>query len=124
MKSLKKASMKDYNLNMSQKAVNKTKKTKKARRTLLISKIIGVIILVVSIGIFINVGKDLAEVISLNKQANEVEKELESLKAENAELIATKEKFEDPNYVTTYAKGEYMFSKGDEKLFRLPSKSE
>ena len=30
------------------------------------------------------------------------------------------EKLEDPDYVQTYARGEYMFSKGDEKVFYLP----
>ena len=39
---------------------------------------------------------------------------------ENASLIATKEKLEDPEYIQTYARGEYMFSKGDEKVFYLP----
>ena len=99
-------------------------KTKKKKSRGFVSKIMGIVLLCAAIVIFVNIGKDLAGVISLNKQAKEVEAELEELQAENAELLATKEKFEDPNYVTTYAKGEYMFSKGDEKLFRLPSKSE
>lgn len=108
---------------MSQKVETTKKRSKKSRRKQIFAKLIGVAFLAISIVILANFGKNLAEVISLNKQASEVEKELEGLKAENAELLATKEKFEDPNYVTTYAKGEYMFSSGDEKLFRLPSKN-
>ena len=50
-----------------------------------------------------------------------VEAELERLKEENATLTSTKEKLEDPEYIQTYARGEYMFSKGDEKVFYLPS---
>ena len=58
---------------------------------------------------------------SLQQQAKVVEAELEALKDENASLISTKEKLEDPDYIQTYARGEYMFSKGDEKVFYLPS---
>ena len=50
-----------------------------------------------------------------------VEQQLEALRDENASLISTKEKLEDPEYIQTYARGEYMFSKGDEKVFYLPS---
>ena len=120
--------MKDYNSFMPNQTVTQNKKqtngTKKKKKSNKLSKVFGIVLLCAAIVIFANIGKDLANVISLNKQAKEVEAELEELKAENAELLSTKEKFEDPNYVTTYAKGEYMFSNGDEKLFRLPSKSE
>ncbi|MBR4484761.1 MAG: septum formation initiator family protein, partial [Erysipelotrichaceae bacterium] len=54
------------------------------------------------------------------QQAKVVEAELEALRDENASLTSTKEKLEDPDYVQTYARGEYMFSKGDEKVFYLP----
>ena len=50
-----------------------------------------------------------------------MEQQLEALRDENASLISTKEKLEDPEYIQTYARGEYMFSKGDEKVFYLPS---
>jgi cell division protein DivIC len=57
---------------------------------------------------------------TLQQQAKVVEAELEALRAENASLTSTKEKLEEPDYVQTYARGEYMFSKGDEKVFYLP----
>ena len=50
--------------------------------------------------------------------------ELKILEEENASLVAQKTKLEDPNYIETYARGEYMFSKDDEKVFYLPSASE
>lgn len=58
---------------------------------------------------------------TLQQQASLVERELQALKDENASLISTKEKLEDPDYIQTYARGEYMFSKGDEKVFYLPT---
>ena len=59
----------------------------------------------------------------LNKKIIEkiISIELIKLQDENAALYTTKNKLEDPNYVTTFARGEYMFSKGDEKVFYLPS---
>ena len=60
--------------------------------------------------------------ITLRKQAEIVSQELEKLEEEKEELSSIKAKLEDENYVVTYARGEYMFSKGDEKLFKLPSK--
>ena len=60
--------------------------------------------------------------ITLDKQAEYVSQELQKLEEEKEELSSIKAKLEDENYVVTYARGEYMFSKGDEKLFKLPSK--
>lgn len=98
-------------------------KTKKKRNKNL-SKIIGIIILSITLVIFTNVGKELITMVQLQKEQKAVAEELAKLEDEKAALLSTKEKLEDPNYVTTYARGEYMFSKGDERLFRLPSSNE
>ena len=68
--------------------------------------------------------KEVINVINLKNEEAQVQEQLAILEQENSDLMQTKTKLEDPNYVTTYARGEYMFSKGDEKLFRLPSKGE
>lgn len=68
--------------------------------------------------------KEVIGVINLKNEEAQVREQLAILEQENSDLMQTKIKLEDPNYVTTYARGEYMFSKGDEKLFRLPSKGE
>lgn len=97
---------------------------KKKRNNKIVSKLIGIVILIIALVVFTNVGKELVTMVSLQKQQKLVQEELKKLEDENASLVATKEKLEDPNYVSTYARGEYMFSKGDEKLFRLPSSKE
>lgn len=107
-----------YNNSMSETVKKKKKKSSK------LPKIIGIIILSIALVIFTNVGKELITMVQLQKQQKAVAEELARLEEENASLLSTKEKLEDPNYVTTYARGEYMFSKGDEKLFRLPSSNE
>ena len=107
--------------------MQKTVKTKKKKRRIskkLVGKVICIVLLIFAIAIFAGVGKETVNVIHLKKQEATVKEQLAILEQENSDLLATKNKLEDPNYVTTYARGEYMFSKGDEKLFRLPSKGE
>ena len=117
MKSLKKQRTKVYNNNMP----NLKKKKKKKS---VVSKIVGIVFLLIALVVFIRVGKELVTMIELQNEQKVVSEELQRLKEENQSLLSTKSKLEDPNYVTTYARGEYMFSKGDEKLFRLPSSNE
>lgn len=96
------------------------KKTKK-KKNKIISKIVSIVFIVCAIIILVDVFKRVYNMFTLKKQAEIVEQQLEAIKQENASLVSTKEKLEDPDYVQTYARGEYMFSKGDEKVFYLPS---
>ena len=96
-----------------------TKKTKKKKSVT--SKIVSIVLIIFAIVILIDVFKKVYGVFALQKQAEIVAEQLEKIKDENASLTSTKEKLEDPDYVQTYARGEYMFSKGDEKVFYLPS---
>ena len=85
------------------------------------TQLISIVLIIGAIAIFSNVFKQVYRMYTLKQQAELVEKQLSDLQDEYAALISTKNKLEDPNYVTTYARGEYMFSKGDEKVFYLPS---
>jgi len=96
------------------------KKVSKKKTKAIVSKLISIALIVAAIAIFTSVLQNIIQMFSLQQQAKMVEAELEALRDENASLISTKEKLEDPDYVQTYARGEYMFSKGDEKVFYLP----
>ena len=96
------------------------KKSVKKKTKTIVSKLISIALIVAAIAIFTSVLQNVIKMFSLQQQAKLVEAELEALREENASLISTKEKLEDPDYVQTYARGEYMFSKGDEKVFYLP----
>ena len=96
------------------------RKAKRKTKTI-VSKLISIALIIAAIAIFTSVLQNVIKMFTLQQQAKLVEAELEALKDENASLISTKEKLEDPDYVQTYARGEYMFSKGDEKVFYLPS---
>ena len=99
------------------------KKKKRRLNKRLVHKIISIVLICAAIGIFYNVFKQVKTMYDLKKQSDLVEAELTALEDENAALVSTKEKLEDSSYVTTYARGAYMFSKGDEKVFYLPSSS-
>jgi len=100
-----------------------TAKTKK-KKSSIAGKVIGIVCLCFALFIALKIGKSVIEMVELQNEQKAVAEELTKLKEENESLVSTKSKLEDPNYVTTYARGEYMFSKGDEKLFRLPSSSD
>ena len=94
---------------------------KKNKKNKTVTKVISIILIVFAIVILGDVLKRIYSMFVLQKQASIVEEQLQALKDENASLISTKEKLEDPDYIQTFARGEYMFSKGDEKVFYLPS---
>ena len=104
--------------------VNKPVKKKKSKTTKTLTKIIAIVVIAAALVIFVNVGKQVYNMITLQRQATVVEEQLKALEEENATLISTRDKLNDPNYVETYARGEYMFSKGDEKVFYLPGSEE
>lgn len=94
---------------------------KKSKKNKTVSKIVSIVLVSFILVMLVDVFKRVYNMFSLKKQAELVEQQLQAIKDENASLIDTKEKLEDPDYVQTYARGEYMFSKGDEKIFYLPS---
>ena len=95
--------------------------TKKKKKNSTVSKVISIILICCALVFLVDVFKRVYNMFALQKQAEIVAEQLEAIKDENASLISTKEKLEDPDYIQTYARGEYMFSKGDEKVFYLPS---
>ncbi len=96
-------------------------KTKKRKKESNVAKMVWIIVIIFAIFILSDALKKIYNMFALKEQADLVEAQLQELKDENASLISTKEKLEDPDYIQTYARGEYMFSKGDEKVFYLPS---
>ncbi len=96
-------------------------KTKKRKKESNVAKMVWIIVIIFAIFILSDALKKIYNMFVLKQQADLVEAQLQELKDENASLVSTKEKLEDPDYIQTYARGEYMFSKGDEKVFYLPS---
>ena len=87
------------------------KNTKKYRVRSDVFKVVGIILICVSIWLLAGVIQDIYSMIELRQRSEVAAEELEKLKAENAELISQKDKLEDDNYVQSYARNNYMFSK-------------
>lgn len=98
-----------------------TKKKVIKRPKKAVIKIVSILVIIFSIYLLIGVGKEVYTTVQLQKRAETAEIELEKLREENASLVSKKGKLEDPNYVQTYARGNYMFSKDGEQIFYLPS---
>ena len=97
---------------------NRKKRRRRFNKTIL-TKLLCIILIAISIVVLVKISRNFYTLARLKKQAMAIQQELIALEDENATLITTRNKLEDPNYVTTYARGEYMFSKGDEKVFYL-----
>lgn len=95
-------------------------RVKKKKKESIVAKIVWILVIAFAVFVLVDALKKVYSMFALQKQAEVVERQLQALKDENASLISTKEKLEDPDYIQTYARGEYMFSKGDEKVFYLP----
>ncbi|MFV0479147.1 MAG: FtsB family cell division protein [Anaerorhabdus sp.] len=57
----------------------------------------------------------------LQRNLAEAKEKLEEVQDENEYLIAQKDKLQDPNYVQSYARSNYMLTKEGEQIFYLPS---
>ena len=61
--------------------------------------------------------------VKLHQQLAEVQAKLQEVKDENTYLTQQKEKLQDPDYVESYARGNYQLSKDGEQIFYLPEKN-
>lgn len=77
----------------------------------------------VAIFLLLGAGGEVLTMLKIKKQAKIVKQELEKLKEENITLKDKSKKLSDPNYVQTYARGNYMFTKEGEQIFYLPNQS-
>ncbi len=82
-----------------------------------------IVLFVFGVGIFFSysVFSEIYKTIELKQQLAQVEKQLQEIKDENVRLTSQKDKLEDPNYVQSYARGNYMLTKDGEEIFYLPS---
>ncbi len=106
-------------ITMTQTNKKKTKK-KKNRRLTPVTKLICVVLIGVSVWLLYSVGREVMTTIELRRQLAEVEEKLQKVQAENERLNKEKEKLKDPDYVQSYARGNYILSKDGEQIFYLP----
>ena len=93
------------------------KKTKKPNKTFV--RLIILTLLIISAYLISIIYKEVNTTMLLKQELKEVLIELDRINEENLLLISHKSRFDDPNYVQSYARGNYMVSKEGEKIFFL-----
>lgn len=100
-----------------------TKNKKKNKTNVILSRLIILIMLVVSGFLLYFVVKDVQETFLLRGDVSKLQTLLDELEKENGNLTSQKEKLSDEEYIKSYARGEYSFSKEGEQIFKLPGKT-
>lgn len=98
-----------------------TKKTKRRKFRGPVLRIISFVVIAVSCFMIYGVAREVMNTMELKNQLDDVKQRLETIQAENEQLTSQQEKLQDPNYVQSYARGNYMLSKEGEQIFYLPS---
>jgi len=106
---------------MSVKTSPNPKSRKKGRKKLTpFLKLLCYALIVASACLLAEVGKEVYTTMELKKQLAESQAEYQKVQDESSYLTSQKEKLQDPDYVQSYARGNYMLSKEGEQIFYLP----
>lgn len=94
---------------------------KKKLKKKFITSIIGAVLFIISAFLIVLSTKKITTAYQLRVEVNEAKKQLELLQKENEYLINQKEKLNDDEYVSSWARGKYNLTKQGEEVFQLPS---
>lgn len=93
---------------------------KKYRPKKTIIKVISIVIIAFSIYLLFGVMNEILHMMELQEEAKVAQAELERVQSENEQLSSQKNKLEDPDYVQSFARSNYMLTKDGEQVFYLP----
>lgn len=96
----------------------------KKRKKKLNSRFVGLIFMGAALAMLLVVGREVMTTLRLRAQMAEAKAELAKMQEENEMLVQEKAKLQDPDYVESYARSNYMFSKDGEQIFFLPDKKD
>ena len=96
-------------------------KVKAPKKRSMFSRFVSYVVIGFSLVMLFGVGKEVMMTVELKQQISRVQQELEELQKENEYLTLQRDKLEDPAYVQSYARGNFMLSKEGEQIFYLPS---
>ena len=101
-------------------ASKKTTKVKKKRKLNPIVRLLCLIFIGISAWLLYNVGNEILTTMKLRDELAEVQEKLQEVQDHNNYLVKEKDKLMNPDYVESYARSNYMLSKGGEQIFYLP----
>ena len=103
------------------KKVDKSGKKKPVKKKMTpFLKLVCFVLIGVSVYLLYRVFLEVYTTISLKRQLAVVEEKYQEVLDENEYLTRERAKLEDPDYVASYARGNYLLSKDDEQIFYLP----
>lgn len=97
---------------------------KKKRKLTPFVKLICFIFIGASFYLIFEVVKEIYTTVQLRQELADAQARYQEVQDENAYLTSEKEKLQDPDYVQSYARGNYMLSKDGEQIFYLPEKED
>ncbi len=83
-----------------------------------------VIVFIITGYLIFSIAKEVLLTVSLTNELQALNEQLKIISDETRDLEERKEKLEDPNYIKSFARGEYSITKEGEQVFRLPSQSD
>lgn len=102
----------------------KTVKRKKKRKLTPVVKLLCIVMIGISLFFLFSFGREVMTTLRLRKNLAEVREKLQVVEDENTYLTDQKAKLQDPDYVESYARGNFMLSKDGEQIFYLPEKTD
>ena len=105
---------------MSEQKKTVKKKKKQKRKMTPFLRLICYLIIAASVFLLVEVAKEIYTTVELRKQLAEVQQKYQEVQDESAYLLQEREKLTDPDYVQSYARGNYMLSREGEQIFYLP----
>ena len=97
-------------------------KRKKKRKLTPVVKLICFVIIGLSFYLIYLSFNEFVTMIELKSDLADVQEQLQQVQDENTYLTSQRDKLQDPDYVQSYARGNYMLTKEGENIYYLPGK--
>lgn len=97
-------------------------KRKKKKKLTPVVKLICFVIIGLSFYLIYLSFNEFVTMIELKSDLTDVQEQLQQVQDENTYLTSQRDKLQDPDYVQSYARGNYMLTKEGENIYYLPGK--
>ena len=97
-------------------------KRKKKKQLTPVVKLICFVIIGLSFYLIYLSFNEFVTMIELKSDLVDVQEQLQQVQDENTYLTSQRDKLQDPDYVQSYARGNYMLTKEGENIYYLPGK--
>ena len=97
-------------------------KRKKKKKLTPVVKLICFLIIGLSFYLIYLSFNEFVTMIELKSDLADVQEQLQQVQDENTYLTSQRDKLQDPDYVQSYARGNYMLTKEGENIYYLPGK--